>query len=170
MPEELETEEVTAPDSKHFAQLRKKAEKLEAENSTLKRSMIKLAADGAGFDTNAGVVDLVIDRFMADAGDDIFETSKFTEFAKGLGLTPSVSGEITEPAQPPAGDQKPTEAEAQLAQLQANAELLRSASTTPAPSTLATEIADAEAKGDVATSIALKSQQLHTLNAPGLPV
>ena len=170
MPEELETEEVTTTDSKHFAQLRKKAEKLEAENATLKRSMIKLAADGAGFDTNAGVVELVIDRFMADAGDDVLDASKFKDFAQGLGLTPSVSGQITEPVEAPAGDQKPTEAEAQLAQLQANADLLRNASTAPAPSTLATEIADAETRGDVSASIALKSRKLQNLTAPGLPV
>ena len=170
MPEEIEIEEVTTPDSKPFAQLRKKAERLEAENANLKRSMIKLQADSDGFDTNAGVVDLVIDRFMADAGDDAFDTSKFTEFAKGLGLTPSVSGETTEPVGSPAGTQQPTEAETQLAQLQANADLLRNASTSPQPSTLATQIAEAETNGDVASSIALKSRQLQNLTVPGLPV
>ncbi len=170
MSEEIEIEEAVVTDSKPFAQLRKKAEKLEAENATLKRSMIKLQADGAGFDTNAGVVDLVIDRFMADAGDDAFDTSKFTEFAKGLGLAPSVSGEITEPVESPTGNQNLTEAELQLTQLQANADLLRNASTSPQPSTLATEIADAETKGDVNTSIALKSRQLKNLTAPALPV
>ena len=140
-------------DSKNFAAMRRKVDKLEKENAVLRQRDMRSQASAAGF-APSKLLDIVVDRFMAD--NDEFDLEAFTAFAGEVGLPVQGSADTTtDTTANTASD--PNSVESQIGALQGVGDVLRGASTAPEVKDLDGRIAEAEAKGDFNTSIALKS-------------
>ena len=155
-------------DSKNFAAMRRKMDKLEKENAELRQRDMRSQATTAGFGSSK-LLDIVIDRYMAE--NDAFELEAFTAFASEVGFqaTPATGeGATTDTgtgATTSATD--PNSVEGQIAGMQNVGDLLRGASTPPQQKDLIDQASEALANGDIKTSIALKSQQLKGLPKTG---
>ena len=79
----------------HFAKLRAHAEAAEARVDTLRRRVAEMLTQSAGYDPNAGVGKLVVERFHETSHkvDDADIETAFGDFLGGYGLTATTAPE-----------------------------------------------------------------------------
>lgn len=126
---------------------------------TAREQLVSSAVRVAGFKPNdegvfEGPAGLVVEKFASSLGDeDIPAAEAFAELAAQYGVVPAAAGA-------PAGNEPTTDLAKRLAAAQAGGEALANLGQPLQPKGLDDQIAEAEAKGDVSASMALKAQKL----------
>lgn len=141
---------------KNWKLARDKIAKLEALVGKLQPLAINGLAHRAGFDVNSGATKLLLEKYASQFDPDEATPDGFVEFAKGYDIAPNLTA--SNPA-PPAEQDRTNEN--QMEQLQAGADRLAAQGAVQEPvDEVMEKIAQAEASGDVATSLALKLQTM----------